>query len=594
MLVIDVECYSNYFLLCAMHIETGKTLDIEMFPGSVSPRQRIARLMERNTTISFNGNGYDLLMLSALIDGYDNDGLKRLSDLIITSNKPSWQIARDANLHNKWNHIDLIDVAPGQASLKVYGGRLGAPRLQDLPIDPNASISEAERERLRLYCRNDLDITARLYRALEKQISLRADMSRQYGMDLRSKSDAQIAETVIKSELGKITGKTYRAPSIPKDYRFRYQDPGIIRFEDPALSEVFKRILDTDFELGKNGSVLMPDWLKAERITIDGRDYQMGIGGLHSCEKRQAIVSDGNHFLAEFDVAGYYPAIILQQGLYPAQLGREFLEVYQSIVERRLLAKKEGDSVTSDTLKISVNGSFGKLGSKYSALYSPSLLIQTTITGQLALLMLIERMAAIGVTTVSANTDGVVLYAPKSLEDQAEHVAWDWMMDTSYTLERTDYSVIASRDVNNYVAVCPNGSIKGKGCFAQTGLSKNPDGQIVYDAVKAAIAVGTPIEKTIVDSRDIALFATVRRVAGGAEWGGKPLGRAVRFYYSTSVPSDQCIRYQKNGNIVPKSAGAMPIMDLPEGFPEDVDYRVYIDAAEKMLCEVGYHARKRH
>jgi len=29
-------------------------------------------------------------------------------------------------------------------------------------------------------------------------------MSEQYGMDLRSKSDAQIAETVIKSELHKI------------------------------------------------------------------------------------------------------------------------------------------------------------------------------------------------------------------------------------------------------------------------------------------------------------------------------------------------------------------------------------------------------
>ena len=39
--------------------------------------------------------------------------------------------------------------------------------------------------------------------------------------------------------------------------------------------------------------------------------------------------------------------------------------------------------------KIQINGSFGKLGSKYSLLYAPDLLLQTTITGQLALLMLI-------------------------------------------------------------------------------------------------------------------------------------------------------------------------------------------------------------
>jgi len=140
--------------------------------------------------------------------------LKKLSDLIITTDKPSWAIARDDGLQQNWNHIDLIEVAPGQASLKVYGGRMGAPKMQDLPIDPSASIAPSQREMMRLYCHNDLDVTARLYRALEKQINLRSEMSRQYGMDLRSKSDAQIAETVIKSELTKITG----APTVPRHW----------------------------------------------------------------------------------------------------------------------------------------------------------------------------------------------------------------------------------------------------------------------------------------------------------------------------------------------------------------------------------------
>jgi len=108
---------------------------------------------------------------------------------------------------------------------------------------------------------------------------LRSEMSRQYGMDLRSKSDAQIAETVIKSELTKITGAAYRSPTLARNYSFRYSDPGIISFSDPGLREVFSRILETDFELGKNGSVVMPDWLKNERIAVDGRKYQMGIGG---------------------------------------------------------------------------------------------------------------------------------------------------------------------------------------------------------------------------------------------------------------------------------------------------------------------------
>ena len=96
--------------------------------------------------------------------------------------------------------------------------------------------------------------------------------------------------------------------------------------------------------------------------------------------------------------------------------------------------------------KIQINGSFGKLGSKYSLLYAPDLLLQTTITGQLALLMLIERMEDAGIEIVSANTDGVVCYAPNSLLQECDRIAFDWELDTSYLLEETNYSKLASRD----------------------------------------------------------------------------------------------------------------------------------------------------
>ena len=117
---------------------------------------------------------------------------------------------------------------------------------------------------------------------------------------------------------------------------------------------------------------------------------------------------------------------------------------------------------------------------------------------------------------------------------------------------------------------------------------KNPDGQIIYKAVADAIAKCVPVEKTIMGCKDIRDFVTVRNVTGGAVWQGQELGKAVRFYYSTSVPEAEPIRYLKNGNMVPKSAGGRPLMDLPDSFPDDVDYKPYIVAAEKLLCEVGY------
>jgi hypothetical protein len=590
MLVIDTEVYSDYFLLSAKQLSDGKVRHFELFPGQAIDRKTVGTMMRSQTTISFNGLNYDLPIITAALMGRDNQALKRLSDKIVKSGFPIWKICRDEQIEipSVWDHIDLIEVAPGRSSLKIYGGRMNAPKMQDLPIPPDASIIADLRPLLREYCVNDLDTTEALYRQLEKVIALRADMSKQYGMDLRSKSDAQIAETVIKSKLSSMTGQEYRAPKLPDNYTFQYVDPKIINFKTDKLKRVFAKILNEHFRLALTGSVMMPSWLRDNQIEIGDARYQMGIGGLHSCESAQFIRCADDEVLSDWDVASYYPNIILQQRLAPKSLGAPFLSVYQSIVERRLEAKKAGDKVTADTLKIAVNGSFGKLGSKYSALYAPDLLIQTTLTGQLALLMLIERLELAGVRVVSANTDGIVIHHKKTQSDVVAAITWEWMLDTSYTLERTDYAAIASRDVNNYVAVKLDGSTKGKGCFAAGGLQKNPDQIIIYEAVAAYIANNTPLSRTITECADITKFCTVRQVKGGAKWRDRLLGKAVRFYLSASVPESESIHYCLNNNRVPKSAGAKPMMELPDVLPDDVDYKAYLVAAEKLLCEVGF------
>ena len=589
-IVIDTETYRDYFLLSCLNIESGNVRHFEFYEGQPLDTKTIKQIMTRCLTISFNGNGFDLPIIVAALKGYSVLQIKKLADKIIKSNRPSWLICKDLglNIPRNWDHIDLIEVAPGQSSLKIYGGRLHAPKLQDLPIEPNASIAPEQRKLMRDYCVNDLDTTALLYSKLEKQVALRESMSEQYGVDLRSKSDAQIAETVIKSELQKMTGEYYGKTELDSNTKFRYRNPEIITFETEQLKSIFDKVLTLDFTLGANGSVKMPQELADAKIKIGNSEYNMGIGGLHSCEKSQYIYADKEHVLLDVDVASYYPSIILQQQLAPKSLGQPFLEVYQSIVTRRLQAKREGDKVTADTLKICVNGSFGKLGSKWSALYAPDLLIQTTITGQLALLMLIEKLELEGISVVSANTDGVVIHAHKDRLDDLRNIAFDWMLETSYELEETHYRCIASRDVNTYVAVTTDGEAKRKGAFANGGLAKNPDCSIAFDAVAAFLSNGTPVEQTINDCDDITKFVLVRRVTGGAEWKGQYLGKAVRFYYSDDFANSAQIDYAKNGNKVSKSDGCKPLMDLPESLPTDIDRPRYIDMAKKLLCEVGY------
>ena len=590
LITIDVEIYENYFLLSALNSANGKVRHFEMYEGQPLNKPALMKLMSDNTTLSFNGNNFDLPIIVAALSGWPVSKLKGLCDKIIQSNAPSWMICRDYKLKipDRWDHIDIIEVAPGMVSLKVYGGRLHYSTIQDLPIEPSALISPAERATLRDYCVNDLQTTYALYKSLEKQVALRVSMSKQYGVDLRSKSDAQIAETVIKSELQKQTGKQYRKPELPDGVTFKYQDPHIVEFQTEQLQKMFKTVLDISFGLGANGAVKMPPELAKSKIKIGQAEYTMGIGGLHSCEKAQLVVAGKDEHLIDVDVASYYPNIILQQALAPKSMGAPFLKVYQSIVDRRIRAKHSGDKVTANTLKIVVNGSFGKLGSKWSALYAPELMLQTTITGQLALLMLIEAFELAGLRVYSANTDGVVVKCKADQVDTMRNICFDWMLSTSYELEETHYKALASRDVNNYVAVTTEGELKRKGVFASGGLAKNPDCNVCFTAVGELLANGIPLSETIVNCKDVTQFVTVRKVTGGAKWRDEYLGKAVRFYYSKDVDLSVNIEYVKNGNKVPKSDGAKPLMTLPDTMPADVDYKRYIAMAEELLKGVGY------
>lgn len=588
MIIVDVEVYRNYFLALFKDLDSGKYRAFEMYEGQALDINALRRMMSSHTTISFNGLSYDLIVLAAALDGADCAKIKSVSDEIIRSKLPPWRVARDMNINvpRQWDHIDLIEVAPGQASLKVYGGRMNAPTMQDLPIQPDASIAPEQRLELKRYCRNDVDTTELLYNKLKGAIELRGQMSRQYGIDLRSKSDAQMAEAIIKHELEALTGKTYRPQKVEPGSVVRYASPGIVWFEQQTLKDIYWRILKSGFPIWTNGSVRMPEWLSETKIRIGETDYQMGIGGLHSCESARTVVAAENEALADFDVASYYPSIILKLKLSPDKMGEDFLRVYQSIVTRRLEAKRSGDKITADTLKICVNGSFGKLGSMFSALYAPQLMMQVTLTGQLCLLMLIERLEAAGCRVVSANTDGIVVLFKKAQERVIDEVCFDWMLDTSFELERADYRALHSRDVNNYIAVKKDGSTKRKGVFAEPGLMKNPEFTIVSEAVAAFLANGTPIERTVGDCRDLSKFIAIRRVDGGGVWREQYLGKAVRFYYSTGVRQDECISYAKNKNKVARSDGARPAMVLGD-FPDDVHHERYIAMAREALKDVG-------
>lgn len=585
-LVFDTEVYRDYFLVAFRNVATGNVVCFERLPEQEIDAAKVQRILAAYTLVSFNGNHFDLPVLAMALTGAECSKIKDVADAIIVGKKKYWEVYRAYGLTQfEIDHIDLIEVAPGQVGLKQYGGRLHASTLQDLPIDPGARIAPDQREPLRAYCANDLALTEQLYRHLLPQIELRARMTREYGIDLRSKSDAQIAEAVIRQEVETLARTRLRRAELAPDTKLIYTPPAWIDFTTRALREIFDRVREADYRIDQWGSPTMPDSMAEATVTLGSSVYRLGIGGLHSSETRAVHVADERHVLVDRDVASYYPSIILGGGLAPANMGAHFLTVYRGLVERRLTAKRAGDKVTAEALKICVNGSFGKLGSRWSVLYAPALFLQVTLTGQLALLMLIERLEVHGIPVVSANTDGVVIQCPVDQIAEMDAIVEWWEQVTGFSTEATEYTALYSRDVNNYIALKAGGGVKTKGAYASTSLAKSPANEICTEAVVAYLEHDVPIEQTIRACLDIRKFITLRQVRGGAVWKGQYLGRVVRWYYACS--DADTIHYTTNGNTVARSQGSRPCMVLPDALPADIDLDWYVREAREMLGDLG-------
>lgn len=597
--VLDCEVYVNYFLCKIRRVDTGAVRVFEQYDGHPLDTRGLRQTLERVTAVTFNGMSYDMPIIGLALTGVSCETIKRCSDAIIQGGLRHWQAERQFNFKiPPFDHIDLIEVVPGMVSLKVYMGRLHCRRMQDLPIEHTARITPEQRPLLIDYNDNDLDGTQALLAKFRGQIELREEMSRMYGIDLRSKSDAQIAEAVIKRELTKL-GVDVQKPQV-KVRTFKFRFPMFLKGAGPIVQGVINTVRAADFVVDDGGYVKMPKQLADARIVIGQGVYRMGIGGLHSSEQRQAIFADEDTLICDVDAASFYPAIKIETGLYPRHLGKAYIDVYRSFRDRRLAAKHASDTTTANTLKIVLNGAFGKLGSPWSILYSPELLIQTTVTGQLALLMLIERISCLGEWTksktdvVSANTDGIVIRCERSQYVGIEKIIKQWERETGFETEETRYKAILSRDVNSYIAFKEKGGVKLKGAYSEpepvASSWPSPHNQICVYAVCDLIEHGVPLDLTIRACTDIRQFIEVRNVTGGGKWREQYLGRAVRWYKSIDGDPILRVKANKKGNHdqVAGTAGCRPLMIMDGTIPADLDVEAYVQEAQQILHDIGF------
>ena len=324
-------------------------------------------------------------------------------------------------------------------------------------------------------------------------------------------------------------------------------------------------------------------------------------GGLHSIDKAYFLdLRKSNEVIVDIDVSSFYPYIILNQEIEPGHIKQgQFLALYRGLVEARIQAKIEGDYTAANIMKIMINALFGRLNSPHSWLYSPHAFLSVTLSGQLYLCHLIERVMGHGFQVESANTDGIFVRCHLADLEKLEALVNQWGEQHNFDLDFSTYDTYLRKDVNNYTL---DGGAKTKGVFSPQGLRYAVKFPIVYRAVIDNFLENTAVDQTIMSEQDIYQFVMSLRsnpktfVNRMENEKGKitELPRTIR--YVVSDKGQQIYKERADGSKIrftPAKLSKLLINLINEEMPIDeysINYEFYLKQANDVIKKIteGY------
>ena len=632
--VVDVETYPNLFLVVFLdECEQSHTFELRGDPNrtfSQADRDKMRSLMDGcDRLITYNGRDFDLPLIDRAVKG------DPLGAIIADAHRRINDKQQFPEPEQHANHIDLMRLRMRvQGGLKKIGANLHFPDLTELPFDPDQPIrTDAERAELERYCKNDCAMTLAVYQREKQALELREQLSATFPeVNFLPLPDSQLAERMMEaySQEARTQKRRNRAAlrngRLPRSVRFKPQH--WIRFnpESPhhsALRNLLEVYRGADFEIEQGeqgrGKVKTPQLIRELQDVQFGAfgEVRVGIGGMHSNPPARDLMKHKCNFTEEhrergevcsfIDASSYYPHLVLSASAEPF-VG--FRDLYREMVEARLDAKAQGDKTSDQALKIAINGTFGKLSSPFSSLYSPELFLQTTINGQMGLLMLLDELyqheETHGVRVLQANTDGIYVAAPaEAMTNEVEQITRTWERNTGISLDREEVALLRQRDVNNYVAVFADGAVKAKGAYLLHGgddLSRSPKGDIVRQAVQNHLLGTKSIIDTVMQADDLRDFLAVKMSKTGIYIGDldHPLGKVVRTYRASHETPPLLVPRERDGAIQPHrladaensvavgrfeeqaADGKVPI-------PDNLNRHHYIREANTMCSQLGDH-----
>lgn len=568
-LVFDFEVFRYDFLMVAMDLETQEYTIIE------NDRDKMIEFYNNNINniwVGYNCKNYDKYILQAIINGVNP---KLVNDYIIGGGN-GWELFRDRL------DINLYDTMIMGKSLKQLESYFGVDiRESEIDFNLDRPLTDTERASNIKYCKSDVYNTALVFmhnkQEFEAQIGL-IKLSCSNLSDL-SKTKAQLSAKILEAKPLPVRllqqEWEFEYNQCVKDYNYKHKD--VLQFFD-SLRE-------------------SKDQKAKYECELYGVPHTFALGGLHGAIPNYIHSVNTKEYIVHIDVASYYPHIMTEWGYLTRAVPS--IQKFIDIMELRLKYKKEKNPLQAP-LKIVINGSYGQSGAGklldngtyklLSPMFDPRRMREVCINGQLMLLQLIEDLEQFDL--IQSNTDGLVYRIPIEHMDEVKSIVKAWEKRTKMTMEYDYTTLIAQRDVNNYIAVFDNGKIERKGGAVKESKPCDYDLPIVKDAITEYFVHGIPVDEYINNVNDLAPFMKTYKLMGSyvraLHGDEQQQGKVFRVFASRSR-KDKCLYKQKEGKNPEKFAGCPMRCKIINTdirglvVPEWLDKKWYIERAKKEI-----------
>lgn len=518
--------------------------------------------------IGYNIREYDQWIFKGILAGFN---AYDINDHIINKKLKGYQFSTILKNYP----LIIYDLLQLNTSLKQLEAFQGHSIIEsDVDFRLERKLTESELQETINYCKNDVQETLNIFSMLKSGFDSRIELINEFKLPLSdmSKTNSQLIANIL--------GATKNT----------YNDEFDISFPDylkniKKYTEVVNYYKDVNLEYSKNF-----------KYQVANVTHVFGFGGLHGAKSKYS----GTGYYLHIDVNSYYPSLMITHDYFSRSIPKEGKERFKWVYSENLRLKAYPELKAKRTVyKLICNSTYGCFKDQYNPLYDPLMANNICITGQLALLLLIEMLEPY-VELIQSNTDGLIVKLPTlDMYDVVDDICYKWEQMTGVKLSFDDIIVkIYQKDVNNYLFIDETGAVEAKGGYVKKLNSLDNDLPIVNKALRNYFINGTPVETTINNCDSLIDFQKIVKLSGKYDYmslNGKRFTNKCYRVFACKDGIDCGTIYKCKWNVDRRDKVAnTPTKAIihnedieGKSVPEYIDRQWYIDLANERLRQFG-------